>query len=84
VVFASSTGRQNSEESDAWGNGAFTKALVEGLGGKADLARRGHVTFKALDYFVSEEVRRLTSGRQTPVTIIPIGIPDFVLALGRT
>lgn len=84
VVFASSTGRQNSEESDAWGNGAFTKALVEGLGGKADLTRKGQVTFKALDYFVSEEVRRLTSGRQTPVTIIPIGIPDFVLALGRT
>lgn len=80
VVFASSTGRQNSEESDDWGNGAFTKALVEGLGGKADLTRRGQVTFKALDYFVSEEVRRLTSGRQTPVTIIPVGVPDFALA----
>jgi uncharacterized caspase-like protein len=83
VVFASSTGRQNSEESDEWGNGAFTKALVEGLAGKADLTRKGQVTFKALDYFVSEEVRRLTSGRQTPVTIIPVGVPDFVLAHSR-
>jgi WD40 repeat protein len=83
VVFASSTGRQNAEESDDWGNGAFTKALVEGLGGKADLTRKGQVTFKALDYFVSEEVRRLTSGRQTPVTIIPVGVPDFALALSK-
>jgi WD40 repeat protein len=81
VVFASSTGRQNSEESDDWGNGAFTKALVEGLAGKADLTRRGQVTFKALDFFVSEEVRRLTNGRQTPVTIIPVGVPDFPVAL---
>jgi hypothetical protein len=80
VVFASSTGRQNSEESDDWGNGAFTKAIVEGLAGKADLRRTGQVTFKGLDYFVSEEVRRLTSGRQTPVTIVPIGVPDFALA----
>jgi uncharacterized caspase-like protein len=39
VVFASSTGRQFALEQDAWGNGAFTKALVEGLGGKADLHR---------------------------------------------
>jgi uncharacterized caspase-like protein len=84
VVFASSTGRQNSEESDDWGNGAFTKALVEGLGGKADLTRKGLVTFKALDFFVSEEVRRLTGGRQTPVTIIPVGVPDFALAATRT
>jgi hypothetical protein len=84
VVFASSTGRQNSEESDDWGNGAFTKALVDGLGGKADLTRKGLVTFKALDFFVSEEVRRLTGGRQTPVTIIPVGVPDFALAATRT
>lgn len=80
VVFASATGRQLAEESDDWGNGAFTKALVEGLDGKADLTRKGQVTFKALDFFVSEEVRRLTNGRQTPVTIIPVGVPDFVLA----
>jgi WD40 repeat protein len=32
VVFASSTGRQVSIEDPSWGNGAFTKALVEGLG----------------------------------------------------
>lgn len=31
VVFTSSTGRQYSLENEDWGNGAFTKALVEGL-----------------------------------------------------
>ena len=36
VVFSSSTGRQYSQEKPEWGNGAFTKGLVEGLTGKAD------------------------------------------------
>lgn len=80
VVFASSTGRQLSEENDAWGNGAFTRAVVDGLSGKADLQRSGRVTFKALDLYVSDAVSRLTEGRQTPVTISPIGVPDFAVA----
>ncbi len=80
IVFASSSGRQLSLENDDWGNGAFTRALLDGLTGKADLTRSGRVTFKGLDFYVSEEVRRLTEGRQTPVTIAPLGIPDFTVA----
>lgn len=80
VVFASSTGQEESEEKDEWGNGAFTKALIEGLSGKADFTRAGRVTFAALNLFVSEEVTRLTEGRQRPVFISPRGIPDFALA----
>ena len=80
VVFASSSGKQLSEENDAWGNGAFTKAVLAGLSGQADLTRSGRVTFKGLDFFISEEVRKLTEGRQTPVTISPIGVPDFAIA----
>lgn len=80
IVFASSAGRQESEEDDSWGNGAFTKALIEGLSGKADLNRSGRITYKGLDFYVSEEVRKLTNGRQTPVTISPIGVPDFAIA----
>jgi outer membrane biosynthesis protein TonB len=80
VVFAASSGRQESEEKAAWGNGAFTKVLVEGLRGRADLNRSGRITFKGLDFYVSEEVRQLTQERQTPVTIIPVGVPDFVVA----
>ena len=84
IVFASSSGRQLSEEDDRWGNGAFTLALLAGLSGRADLTRSGRVTFKALDYYVSEEVNRLTDGRQTPVTIAPIGVPDFAIARSGT
>jgi hypothetical protein len=80
VVIASSSGRQESEENLDWGNGAFTKAVIEGLKGGADLDHRGRVSFKGLDFFVSEEVRKLTGGRQTPVTITPRGVPDFDLA----
>ncbi len=67
IVFASNSGRQQSEEKDEWGNGAFTKALIAGIPGKADLDRSGRITFKGLDYYVSEEVTRLTQGRQTLV-----------------
>jgi len=80
IVFAASTGRQESLELDALGNGAFTKALIDGLAGAADFQKRGRVTYKQLDAFVSDEVARLTKGRQTPVTNVPVGIPDFEIA----
>jgi WD40 repeat protein len=80
VVFASSAPRQVSLEFDDWQNGAFTWALVRGFAGKADLMGRGVVTYKGLDYYVSEEVKRLTDTKQTPVTLSPWGLPDFALA----
>lgn len=79
VVFASSTGQEESEEKAEWGNGAFTKVLIEGLGGKADFTRMGQVTFAALNLFLSDGVAKLTQGRQRPVFISPRGIPDFAL-----
>jgi hypothetical protein len=79
VVFASSAGQDESEEKAEWGNGAFTKVLIEGLAGKADFTRMGRVTFAGLNLFLSEEVSRLTQGRQRPVFISPRGVPDFAL-----
>lgn len=82
IVFASSTGRQESQENSEWGNGAFTKAVVSGLRGGADFLKRGRVTFQALSLFVSSEVESLTQGEQTPVLIAPPpGLPDFTLAI---
>ena len=83
VVFASSTGRQYSYEDDNWGNGAFTKALVEGLNGGADYDRsgRGRITINMLDLYISERVKELTGGKQTPTTTKPQTIADFPLAL---
>lgn len=83
VVFSASTGRQSSLESPDWGNGAFTKSVVEGLSGRADVRRTGRVTHKMLDYYVTERVKELTSGKQSAVTISPNGVPDFPLALVR-
>jgi len=79
VVFASSAGDQMSQESDDWGNGAFTVALLEGLSGKADLLGRGKITFKQLDAYIADRVAQLTDGMQTPVTPVLWGTPDFVL-----
>jgi hypothetical protein len=80
IVFSGSAPRQESLEDPAWGNGAFTRALVAGLTGRADFRREGVVTHKGLDYYVAHEVRSLTQGRQTPVTAVPNGIADFPLA----
>jgi uncharacterized caspase-like protein len=44
VVFAASTGREFAIESEEWHNGAFSKALVEGLAGKADISGDGVIT----------------------------------------
>lgn len=74
IVFASSSGLQESEEKDEWGNGAFTKALVEALTGQVQRLRDlGQLSFDGLRRFVSDRVRSLTSGRQTPVAILPGG-----------
>ena len=81
VVFSSSTGRQLSLEDKAWDNGAFTKALVEGISGKADHQQSGRVTFKMLDLYVTERVKELTKGTQSPVTQAPGGVNDFPLAV---
>ncbi len=80
VVFASSTGGQFSQENPAWGNGAFTKAVVEGLQGAADFKKRGRVTYKGLDAYVSDRVDELTQGEQTPVTPVLQGVADFTIA----
>lgn len=81
VVFASSTGKQYSLEDQAWGNGAFTKALIEGIDGKADYTGKGKITINMLDLYLSERVKELTKGRQTPTTTKPQTIPDFPVAV---
>ena len=83
VVFASSTGKQYSFEDSNWGNGAFTKAAVEGINGKADYTGKGRITINMLDLYISERVKELTKGKQTPATAKPKTIPDFPLALKK-
>jgi WD40 repeat protein len=83
VVFSSAMGRQYALENAEWGNGAFTKGVVEGLRGKADYTGSGRITVNMLDLYVSERVKELTKGQQTPTTVKPPNVPDFPVALLR-
>jgi WD40 repeat protein len=83
VVFSASTGRQSSQESREWGNGAFTKAVIEGLRGRADFQHTGRVTLNMLDLYISERVKELTRGSQAPTTAKPNTIQDFPIAIVR-
>lgn len=84
VVFTASTGRQYSLEDPRWQNGAFTKALVEGINGKADYTGRGSITVNMLDLYLAERVKELTDGQQTPATAKPSTVPDFPVAITRS
>ena len=81
IVFAASTGKQTALEREEWGNGAFTRALLEGLSGKADYLHKGTITVNMLDLYISERVKELTGGRQTPTTTKPTTVPDFPVAV---
>jgi uncharacterized caspase-like protein len=82
VAFASSSGRIPSYEDPSWTNGAFTIAMIEGIGtrghkGKADMMGQGVITVALLDAWISSRVKQLTRGAQAPVAIRPI--PDFAM-----
>ena len=84
VVFTASTGSQYSLEDPKWQNGAFTKALVEGIKGKADYGGNGEITINMLDLYLAERVKQLTNGEQTPATSKPSTVPDFPVAVKVT
>ncbi len=79
----SSTGGQVSLEKVDWGDGAFTKALLEGIvQAKADSADSHEITMLGLGYYVSQRVKVLTQQAQTPMFISPeSGLKDFVIAI---
>lgn len=79
VLYAAAGPGQASQESARWNNGAFTKALIEGLKGRADYREKGVVTVTALDTYLTERVRDLTRGEQVPTTT-KVTATDFVLA----
>jgi hypothetical protein len=80
VVITSSRPGQKSQEHPSWNNGAFTKALVEGLKGKAQKDRQGLITFTALDAYITQRVKELTKGTQAPATQKSTEVSDFPLA----
>lgn len=75
IIFASSTGKELSQEEDSWGNGAFTKAIIEGIRGEADKDKTGMIRPTYLSAYVNDRVRALTKNEQRPV-IFTVGIDD--------
>jgi uncharacterized caspase-like protein len=81
VILHSTAPFQSALEGSAWNNGVFAKALFEGLRGNADYSGSGIITVTMLSLYVSERVKELTHGLQTPVTTFPNAFKDFPLAL---
>ncbi|NLR92249.1 caspase family protein [Flammeovirga agarivorans] len=72
VIMSGSTGSETSLESEQWGHGAFTAAILEGLGqGKADYSGDQIITLRELDLFVAMKVKELTENKQHPTTQKP-------------
>ncbi len=76
-ILASSSGDQLSFEKIEWGNGAFTKAILEGLSGKADPYQIGEITISSLYSYISQRVQQLTDKKQTPTIAIPKNSSNF-------
>ena len=81
VVMTASTGKEVSQERSDWGHGAFTKAVIEGLRGKADYNSDGIVDMKEIDLYTTQRVKTLTGGSQHPTTEIPKTMPNFPLVV---
>jgi uncharacterized caspase-like protein len=80
VIFTSSRGTELSQESGEYAHGLFTYAIIEGMGGRADLVKDGVVSMKELDTYVSQRVPELSRGLQHPTTDTPSGYVDFTVA----
>jgi hypothetical protein len=83
-VMTSSTGREFSLEGPNYlnGHGAFTAALLEGLGGLADKKvgdSDGYVSVLELETFVARRVPELTKSKQHPTTAFSSKFQDYPL-----
>jgi len=84
IVFSSSKGNEDSVELSDYQNGAFTKALIEGVkDGRADFLGKKTITPSELDAWVTQRVKELTGGKQHPTMDKPPTIPDYPFALVR-
>lgn len=77
MLYASSASDTKSKEDTEWGNGAFTKALVQAFNGGARQQFDEGLSTQALEIYLYKEVRRLTNFKQTPIFINPNGMEHF-------
>ena len=87
-VMTSSTGREFSLEGPDYngGHGAFTAALLEGLGGQADKKvgdGDGYISVLELETYVARRVPELTHGKQHPTTAFSSKFQDYPVMRGQ-
>jgi uncharacterized caspase-like protein len=68
------------EAAEENGHGYFTRAMVEGMEGKADINKDGRVELYELQAYVNLRVRELSGGEQEPTISIPSIIRSFPLS----
>jgi WD40 repeat protein len=66
TVLTSSSAAELSREDPQWGNGAFTKIVLEALSSKADANRNGLISVSELTGYLTRHVPGLTDGAQHP------------------
>lgn len=67
TVLTSSNSGQVSLESDVWGHGAFTRALLDALSDPAaDTDRNDLISTNGLAHYLAQHVPAITNGEQTP------------------
>ena len=75
VVFAACLAPEDSEEHRRLHGGVFTRALIEGLEGRADANGDGVVTLAEVNAYLAARVPALSGGRQHPATARPASVP---------
>lgn len=80
TVISSAGGTQEALEGEKWNNGLFTHCLMEGMVNyTADQNGDRKVSLSELQKFVSEEVNRLSEGKQTPTYRVENAFLDYEL-----
>ena len=80
ITYASSLSRQLSAELGTLQNGIFTKALVEGLSGSADVNGDKIIDTVELDLYLTRRVKQLSKGYQDAIMDKPTTMPHFPIA----
>ncbi|PLX01291.1 MAG: hypothetical protein C0594_13495, partial [Marinilabiliales bacterium] len=68
-ILSSASGLEYALESQAWGNGLFTYALIKGISDfEADLNGDGRITIFELRVYLRGEVSSISRGKQNPIS----------------
>lgn len=80
TIISSAGGTEAAFEGEKWNNGLFTHCLLNGMTNyKADLNSDKKITLSELQKFVSEEVYRLSEGKQSPTYRMENTVLDYEL-----